>query len=127
MQGQDPANTILLDKGTDRLVEEAFDDAQLQPNTEETTGNERTILDEAFVTHDGPGGTLQEAVEAIGGRTHWSERVGIVHALRYDALGCRCSFRHGQVDNRKSGQWSCEATTVVIAIKIQRVGAVIST
>mmetsp|Transcript_12968 Transcript_12968/g.25359 ORF Transcript_12968/g.25359 Transcript_12968/m.25359 type:complete len:277 (+) Transcript_12968:1266-2096(+) len=75
--GKNPRQSILLDKRPYRLVEKTFHHAQLQSNAEQSAGDEGAVLGEIVVADDGAGGSLEEAVEGVGGGADGFEGVGV--------------------------------------------------
>mmetsp|Transcript_15362 Transcript_15362/g.41425 ORF Transcript_15362/g.41425 Transcript_15362/m.41425 type:complete len:272 (-) Transcript_15362:158-973(-) len=85
VQRQHPAEAILLDKGYDGLIEEALDDAELEPHPEQPARDQRRVLLERRGADHARDCALRKAVEAVGRRAHrlegpWVERHHRVHA-----------------------------------------------
>ena len=127
MEGQDPREAVLLDKGDDRLVEEALHHAQLQPHTQQPASDQRRVLLGVLCADRHLDEGLAEAVEAVGGWADGLKRAR-VELRRRQQLRRRCCPRQlrarGSEDGSREdweGSWGGLGAANRLGIQAERV------
>eukprot|EP00962_Isochrysis_galbana_P029241 scaffold9333_cov119-Isochrysis_galbana.AAC.5 len=78
VQRQDPREPLLLHKWDDCLVGKRLDHTKLQPDTKQTTRDERRVLLVVLRADDRHDKRLAEAVQPVAGRADRLERAGVL-------------------------------------------------
>mmetsp|Transcript_33287 Transcript_33287/g.107683 ORF Transcript_33287/g.107683 Transcript_33287/m.107683 type:complete len:340 (+) Transcript_33287:64-1083(+) len=115
VQRQDPREPLLLHKWDDCLVGKRLDHTKLQPDTKQTTRDERRVLLVVLRADDRHDKRLAEAVQPVAGRADRLERAGVkgrlcdgvLDSLRIEVHRRRISTTHAQEQLRRPSERCC--------------------